>query len=127
MGFVGVIMFVCVAFYPVYLVIKFIVGCFTGENFMDYNERKIYEHNKTVLKQRKVNYFWYNYVWQYTIVLLSALVLLVGIVFKSYDVGFFGFMLLMCSLFVCGVGSSYRKKYPADREDEVIITDDKIQ
>lgn len=118
MGFVGTIIFVCVAFYPVYMIVKFVTGCITGESFMDYNERKIYEHNKEVLKQRNVNHFWYNYVWQYTIILLSVLVLLVGIVFKSFDVGFFGFMFLMCSLFVCAVGSSYRKNHPADTEDE---------
>ena len=109
MGLLGIIFFISVAVYPLYLIGKFVLGFFTGENFMSHDERKIYRHNKAIIKQQKVNAFWYNYTWQYIIVGISLFVLLIGIFMKNINVGFFGFMFLMASLFICAVGSSYRK------------------
>ena len=91
---------------------------FTGENFMSPNEREIYRHNKSIIKQKKVNSFWYNYIWQYVIVGISVLVLLSGIFIKSIGVGFFWFMFLLTALFICAVGSSYRKNNRKIERDE---------
>lgn len=112
MGWIGLMCFLCVAIYPIYLMGKFVFGFFTGANFMSHDDRRIHEHNKMLMKQQRVNRFWYNYVWQYIVTGISALVLLAGISMGSIGVGFFGFMFLMAVLFICAVGASYRKNHP---------------
>lgn len=127
MGWIGIYCLLCVVIFPVYLFGKFIFGFFTGENFMSRNEREIYRRNKAMIKQQKVNAFWYNYFWQYTIVGISVFVLLNGIFLKSITVGFFGFMFLLTALCICAAGCSYRKSnrkmedtdYILDRKEEL--------
>ena len=111
MGWIGLMCFLCVAIYPIYLIGKFIYGFFTGANLMSHDERRMYEHNKMLMKQQRVNCFWYNFAWQYVVTGISALILLVGIGMGSIGVGFFGFMFLMAALFICAVGASYRKNH----------------
>ena len=118
MGWIGICCIICVVFFSAYFIGKFVLGFFTGENFMSPNEREIYRHNKSIIKQKKVNSFWYNYIWQYVIVGISVLVLLSGIFIKSIGVGFFGFMFLLTALFICAVGSSYRKNNRKIERDE---------